>query len=71
MSTAINGFDDRSLFAPPPERKAQDELGQEDFLTLMITQFQNQDPFEPMDTLIQRLEGIEPAFEPAGANASP
>jgi len=49
MSTAINGFDDRSLFAPPPERKAQDELGQEDFLTLMITQFQNQDPFEPMD----------------------
>jgi len=26
---------------------------------------------ERMDTLIQRLEGIEPAFEPAGANASP
>ena len=49
MTTAINTFDDRSLFAPPPARKAQDELGQEDFLTLMITQFQNQDPFEPMD----------------------
>ncbi len=49
MSTAINGFDNASLFAPPPENKAQDELGQEDFFTLMIAQFQNQDPFEPMD----------------------
>ena len=49
MSTAINGFDNASLFAPPPEQKAQDELGQEDFFTLMIAQFQNQDPFEPMD----------------------
>jgi flagellar basal-body rod modification protein FlgD len=36
-------------FAPPPEQKARDSLGQEDFLTLMISQFQNQDPFEPMD----------------------
>ncbi len=35
--------------APPPEQRARDDLGQEDFLTLMITQFQNQDPFEPMD----------------------
>ena len=25
------------------------QLGQEDFLTLMITQFQNQDPFKPME----------------------
>ncbi len=36
-------------FAPPPEQKARDSLGQEDFLTLMISQFRNQDPFEPMD----------------------
>jgi flagellar basal-body rod modification protein FlgD len=36
-------------FAPPPEKEARDNLGQEDFLTLMISQFQNQDPFEPMD----------------------
>jgi flagellar basal-body rod modification protein FlgD len=36
-------------FAPPPEQEARDKLGQEDFLTLMISQFQNQDPFEPMD----------------------
>ncbi|NNF40921.1 MAG: flagellar hook assembly protein FlgD [Woeseiaceae bacterium] len=36
-------------FAPPPEKEARDNLGQEDFLTLMISQFRNQDPFEPMD----------------------
>ena len=35
--------------APPPVKDKRDDLGQEDFLTLMITQFQNQDPFEPMD----------------------
>lgn len=35
--------------APPPEKEARDNLGQEDFLTLMISQFRNQDPFEPMD----------------------
>ncbi len=36
-------------FAPPPQRKRNDELGQSDFLKLMITQFQNQDPFKPME----------------------
>ncbi len=30
--------------------KGHDELGAEDFLKLMITQFQNQDPFEPMES---------------------
>ena len=44
----IEGFSDFGLVAPP-ERAQRDQLGQEDFLTLMITQFQNQDPFEPMD----------------------
>jgi flagellar basal-body rod modification protein FlgD len=46
--TQISGFSDAGLFAPPETAK-RDELGQEDFLTLMITQFRNQDPFEPMD----------------------
>jgi flagellar basal-body rod modification protein FlgD len=46
--TGISGFSDLPLFAPPEAAK-RDQLGQEDFLTLMITQFQNQDPFEPMD----------------------
>jgi flagellar basal-body rod modification protein FlgD len=36
-------------FAPPPKTASRSDLGQADFLTLMITQFQNQDPFEPMD----------------------
>jgi len=36
------------LFAPKQEQ-SRNNLGQEDFLTLMITQFKNQDPFEPMD----------------------
>ena len=49
MIDGINGIDSSQGFAPPPERKAPDDLGQEDFLTLMITQFKNQDPFEPMD----------------------
>ena len=44
----INGFSEIGL-AAPPQRARRDQLGQEDFLTLMITQFQNQDPFEPMD----------------------
>ena len=47
--TTISTFEDASLFAPPPQQDSRAELGQEDFLTLMITQFQNQDPFEPMD----------------------
>ncbi len=29
--------------------RTDNELGQEDFMTLMIAQFRNQDPFEPMD----------------------
>ena len=40
---------DTGMFAPPPQRSSNDELGQSDFLTLMITQFKNQDPFKPMD----------------------
>ncbi|THB75366.1 MAG: flagellar hook assembly protein FlgD [Gammaproteobacteria bacterium] len=31
------------------EEKKSNELGQEDFLKLMTTQLQNQDPFKPMD----------------------
>jgi len=48
----INEFDGISGLdnvAPPPASAPRDDLGQEDFLKLMITQFRNQDPFEPMD----------------------
>jgi len=47
--TTVNPLDDARLFAPPPEAKSRTELGQDDFLKLMITQFQNQDPFKPME----------------------
>ena len=47
--TTLGPIDNFENFAPPPDQKARDSLGQEDFLTLMISQFQNQDPFEPMD----------------------
>jgi len=47
MITATE-FGDLGLNAPP-STKERGDLGQEDFLTLMITQFKNQDPFEPMD----------------------
>ncbi len=46
---AASPIDDARLFAPPPQTKSRSELGQGDFLKLMITQFKNQDPFEPMD----------------------
>ncbi len=45
-TTAIN---ESGIFQPPPSRSSNDELGQSDFLTLMITQFKNQDPFKPME----------------------
>ena len=45
----LGPIEDLQSFAPVPEKKANDSLGQDDFLTLMITQFQNQDPFEPLD----------------------
>ena len=47
--TTLGPIDNFQEFAPPPEQKPRDKLGQEDFLTLMISQFRNQDPFEPMD----------------------
>lgn len=46
--TTTNPIGDSGL-PPPPQAARNDELGQADFLTLMITQFKNQDPFEPMD----------------------
>ena len=45
----IGSINDTGLFAPPPAQESRTDLGQEDFLKLMITQFRNQDPFEPLD----------------------
>ena len=47
--TQVNGINDAAGLAPPPASGARTSLGQEDFLELMIAQFQNQDPFKPME----------------------
>ncbi len=48
--SSIRPFDDIPSHAPPPPKaESQSDLGQADFLKLMITQFQNQDPFKPME----------------------
>ena len=39
-----------SLINRPQETQKSKELGQEDFIELMITQIRNQDPFEPLQT---------------------
>lgn len=48
---SIGNVDFGELGLGPPRRldEANDELGQEDFLKLMIAQFRNQDPFKPME----------------------
>ncbi len=51
MITPTNVEPDFSGFALPDlqQEVANNQLGQEEFLTLMITQLQNQDPTKPMD----------------------
>jgi flagellar basal-body rod modification protein FlgD len=47
--TTFSPIDDFSQFGGVPQAQPRSDLGQDDFLKLMITQFRNQDPFEPMD----------------------
>lgn len=50
MNTIGSDLDLSTLGIPEPAaNQSANELGQEDFLMLMITQFRNQDPFEPME----------------------
>ena len=50
MMEAVNAF---AQFAPPeasqPGQKKTDALGQEEFMRLLVTQLENQDPTKPMD----------------------
>ena len=39
-----------SLINPAQKTEKTDELGQDDFINLMITQLRNQDPFEPLQS---------------------
>jgi flagellar basal-body rod modification protein FlgD len=47
MSTIDTTYSDLGLALP--QQAARQSLGQEDFLRLMTTQLQNQDPFKPME----------------------
>jgi len=47
--TEIGAFDGLGISRPQPESGRRSELGQEDFMTLMIAQFRNQDPMKPME----------------------
>ena len=49
-SNSLNTILDKlGIQKPPKETGASDKLGQADFLKLMTTQLQNQDPFAPME----------------------
>lgn len=67
---------DKDLQAKANSKK---ELGQEDFLTLMTTQLQNQDPFKPMDSgdflgqmaqfgTVSGIEGLKKSFDSFGSS---
>ena len=48
-NNSLNSILDKLGINQPKETKNSDTLGQEDFLKLMTTQLQNQDPFKPTD----------------------
>ena len=45
----INPFEGMGFTPPVKDDRERSELGQEDFMKLMIAQFRNQDPFQPME----------------------
>jgi flagellar basal-body rod modification protein FlgD len=50
MSLGVNAPDFNGLGLGLPQAPPKEELGQEDFLSLMITQLKNQDPMKPMES---------------------
>lgn len=73
MVDAVNGANLDGLGLAVPSADKKKELGQEDFLNLMITQLKNQDPFKPMESgeflgqlaqfgTVQGLAGLQTSF---------
>lgn len=51
MVDAVNGTDFGNLnLGVPKDTSKKSDLGQQDFLHLMLTQLKNQDPFKPLDS---------------------
>jgi flagellar basal-body rod modification protein FlgD len=74
MVTPVNGSDFDGLGLSLPQSATKTELGQEEFLNLMLTQLKNQDPFKPMESgeflgqlaqfgTVQGLAGLQTSFD--------
>ena len=75
MVDAVNGTDYSKLGLGVPQNTAKkSELGQKDFMTLMMTQLKNQDPFKPLDSgaflgqlaqfgTVSGLAGLQTSFD--------
>lgn len=74
LSSATNGVDFSGLGLGVPRAEAKEELGQEAFLQLMLTQLKNQDPFKPMESgdflgqiaqfgTVSGLAGLQTSFD--------
>jgi flagellar basal-body rod modification protein FlgD len=50
MNTIGTGLDLASLGLSPPKDTKKTQLGQDEFLSLMMTQLKNQDPFKPLES---------------------
>jgi flagellar basal-body rod modification protein FlgD len=71
---AISNVDFAGLGLSPTQDEPDAELGQEEFLKLMITQLENQDPFKPLESgeflgqlaqfgTVSGLSGLQTAFD--------
>ncbi|HEX5050079.1 MAG TPA: flagellar hook capping FlgD N-terminal domain-containing protein, partial [Gammaproteobacteria bacterium] len=74
MVDSVNGVDLASLGLTQPKAEKKQELGQDAFLQLMVTQLKNQDPFKPLDSgeflgqlaqfgTVQGLSGLQTSFD--------
>ncbi len=75
MVDAVNGTDYSKLGLGAPQASAKkSDLGQQDFLHLMLTQLKNQDPFKPLDSgeflgqlaqfgTVSGLAGLQTSFD--------
>ena len=72
--SAASLYEQLNLTKPPERTVKNDRLGQEEFLSLMTTQLQNQDPFKPLENgdfiaqmaqfgTVSGIESLQKSFE--------